>query len=596
MCGIAGLVDKKSTYSYDEKRHLISQMLQKIKHRGPDGDGIVIEKNVAIAQARLSVIDLSSAGLQPMWNEKKDVALSVNGEIYNYPALRRILETKYRYLSHSDSESLLHAYEEWGATCIEKCKGMFAFSILDLRNRTVFLAVDRFSIKPLYYIDTPEWFAWSSEVKALLVIPGIKAMCNENVLGEYLMFRSIADRETLFKGIYKALPGESITFSLQDTTPHRRIYWEPSSVTQPVSLEQIEDLFYKSIEEHMLADVPLGVQLSGGLDSSFVSAAVRKKMPEGTRLHSFSIGLVDERWNEFPYSRDVASLLSTFHHELVFTEEDFCRTLPLATYHYDEPLNHTHSIPMMMLAEEAKKHVTVLLSGEGADEIFSGYLRYLLMLKDGIGEADLTFSNAFVTDEGARALAPGLDIDLTYRKKILSSSKDMPRRMQLARYDLATYVPPLLLRQDKMGMKSGLENRVPYLDHELAEAAMSSLANLGEDETKTSLKRIAEQLLPKEIVHRKKVGFSQPLAEWLRNERGLGAFLTWFQEREKRHNFFDYDAINRCIEEHVSGKADNAQLLWILVSFEAWSRIFIDGIEPATLSEEWEAIARDSSS
>jgi asparagine synthase (glutamine-hydrolysing) len=579
MCGIAGFVDKRNLYSTGEKRQLAAVMLASIKHRGPDGEGIHIEKNVALAQARLSIVDVSSAGLQPMWNEDKTCAITVNGEVYNHPSLRSVFEKKYTFRSRSDSETLLYSYVEWKERCLEKIKGMYAFSILDIPQNKLFFGVDRFSMKPLYYVDTPDWFAWSSEVKALLQLPGVKALVNENVIGEQLMFRSVAGRETLFNGIYKMTPGEAMSFSLSSNTRTSYVYWSPTYTGNVPEPGDIERLLKKSVQEHLLSDVPLGVQLSGGLDSSLISALVREVKQDTKELHSFSIGLSQAEWNEFPYSRQASSELSTTHHELLFSEQDFCDALPLATYHHDEPINHSHSIPMMFLAREAKRNVTVLLSGEGADEIFSGYLRYLPLLKNkSVSQRDLLFSNAFSSEEKVRAVAPDTKLLLTNRTAYLDEVKNSPVFFQIAYYDVKTYLTTLLVRQDKMGMRFGLENRVPFLDHELVDATLQLPLEkrIYDEQLKSELKAIAEAYLPQEIIFRKKVGFGQPLAEWFRNPSGLGRYLDWFKETSTRKSL-DYGAIQRLISQHVSGEVNHVDILWPLVNLELWARIFIDG-------------------
>jgi asparagine synthase (glutamine-hydrolysing) len=590
MCGIAGFVDKRKRFSEAEKRKLVSGMLSAIKHRGPDGDGISIEKNVAVAQARLSIVDLSPAGLQPMWDDAKQIAISVNGELYNHPSLRPWLEKKYHFRSHSDSETLLYAYAEWGTACLARCKGMYAFSILDVPRNRLFLAVDRFSIKPLYYVDSDDWFAWSSEVKALLRLPGVKRELNESALGEHLMFRSIAGTATLFKGIEKALPAQMFVFDIGTNRLEKSTYWQPASGGE-TSVDDVRAALEKSVKEHMLSDVPIGVQLSGGLDSSMVSVLVRREMPNDD-LHSYAVGLADPAWNEFPYSREVARILPTKHHEMLFTEEEFCTALPVATYHYDEPINHSHSVPMMLLAAEAKKHVTVLMSGEGADEIFGGYTRYRKLLAVSLSDTSLLNSNAFVSEETIRAVAPRLNISIEHRKDLIEESRDKPDHIRLAEYDLATYLTPLLLRQDKMGMRSGLENRVPFLDHELVELALRLPQNerIRNGETKVALKRIASDMLPEHIVHRNKVGFSQPLESWFRNKSGLGAYLPLLYAMDR--GIFDRAIVSEYMDAHVRGAANHAELLWVLLNLELWVKIFVDDVDPKMVAEEWKAVAQ----
>lgn len=593
MCGIAGFVDKKNSLSHEAKRALLTRMLSSIKHRGPDADGIWLREAVGMAHARLSILDLSSAANQPMWNEDETIGISFNGEIYNHLQVRKDLPSRQPFRTHSDTETILYSYEAWREACLPKLKGMFAFSIVDTSHQELFLALDRFAIKPLYYLDTPEWFAWSSEAKTLLLLPHFERALSAEGLGEYLLFRSLAGPGTLFKHIRKLLPGEYMTYSLGSNALKVSRYYNPRHAGEilPHSHheEHLGSLLRTSVQEHLLADVPVGVQLSGGLDSSIVSALVSENMPPGQKLHSFSIGLADAEWNEFPHSRRVSELLGTVHHELQFTEEDFCKALPQATYHYDEPLNHSHSIPMMFLAQKAKDHVKVLISGEGADEIFGGYTRYSTCVRDRRTESIL-LSNAFSSLEQVRAVLKNPSHDLSHREKILADTENEGPERRLASYDLATYLPSLLLRQDKMGMKSGLENRVPFLDHVLVETALQLPIEdkISTVEGKILLKKIAEKYLPYDIVHRKKVGFGQPIASWMRNEKGLGSYLSLLTKPAIERDYINYDAVRRMVDEHQRG-SDHSRILWTLLMLEVWSKMFID-VVPYELV--WESLQR----
>lgn len=595
MCGIAGFVDKKGSRTEAEKNKILADMLGSIRHRGLDGEGTYMHDAVGLAHARLSILDVSEQGRQPMSSKDKNITLSFNGELYNHENVREEIANTYTFNSHSDTETLLYAYEEWKEKCLDKFKGMFAFSVYDHKEQQIFLAVDRFGIKPLYYLDTPDWFAWSSESKSLLLLPGVTPQLNRGALGEYLAFRSLAGPDTLFAGIQKLLPGQYLRYGIEEGKYTKQTYWnlldEKYTFQTDDHVNEIKELLETSVKEHMLSDVPLGVQLSGGVDSSLIAALVKKNIPQGQELHSFSIGLAEKEWNEFPYSRMVAEQLGTTHHELLFTEEDFCRALPVATYQYDEPINHSHSVPMMLLAEHAKKQVKVLLSGEGADEVFGGYRRYASLTQ----RSDLTSravleSNAFIPlAQLNRIVSPSIKADLSSRESILASVRDKSSLYQLCWYDLHTYVTPLLLRQDKMGMKSSLENRVPFLDHELVTAGfhLSDTERISDGETKAVLKAVAEQFLPKEVIYRPKVGFGQPIALWLRNEKGLGKYLSFFTNPKYERDFLDYPEIKKVIEEHVSGRADNSALLWILINLELWMRIFIDGEKPESM---WSAL------
>lgn len=585
MCGIVGFLDKKNKLSSTQKQALIEGMVQAIDHRGRDDRGSYIKNNVAVGQTRLSIIDLSPNGAQPFFNQDKTVILSYNGEIYNYQAVNQVLaKKKYVLKSNCDTETLLYAFMDEGVACLKQLNGMFAFSLYDEKSATITLAVDRFSIKPLYYIDTPDWFAWSSEVKSLLLLPGFKAELNEKKLSEYFLFRQVSGAETLFNNIQRVLPAQVITCDLKAGKLSKDRYWKLEKKDfgqinfEDVLLEKLEH----SVSSHLLADVPVGVQLSGGVDSSLVVALASRHKKD---LNTYSIGLADQKWNEFEYSRLVAKKYNTVHHELVFTEDDFCRELPTLTYFHDEPIGHSHSVPMYLLAKEARKDVKVLLSGEGADEVFFGYKRYLNLYQQPPNTEGVVFSNAIgKIDLMEKVFSPSHSpvATLNYRQNILSAVSDLSWVDQISYYDLQTYLPPLLLRQDKMGMAANLENRVPFLDYQLVEFGFSlpEIYKINNKENKILLKKVASRFLPEQLIYRRKCGFAQPLRAWLKNEEGFGAYLRFFSKQNERRTFLNYDFIRNLIAEHSTDIADHTEILWTLIGLELWLRIFIDGIKP----------------
>lgn len=585
MCGITGFVDKKNKFARKQRISIIESMLDSIEHRGRDDKGFYADGKIVIGHCRLSILDTSQAGKQPFFSLKKDKVLSYNGEIYNFLKLNEILKNDYKFKSSCDTETLLHAYEKWGIDSLIKLKGMFAFSLYDKNINSFFLAIDRFGIKPLYYLDNDEFFVFSSEIKAILKFPSVKVKINENVIGEQLLYRSISGGLTLIKNIKKLEPAHY--FKLNIKTGKKKIkkyYSVKKRLIQEKSIKKdIVNLLFKSVGEHLIADVPVGLQLSGGVDSSLIAAIATQIKKQ--RFHTFSIGLKMAGWNEFKYSRQVAKKFKTKHHELYFNEKDFCELLPVLTYYLDEPINHPHSIPMYILSKYARDKVKVLISGEGADEVFFGYKRYAILFKDNsLNEKKIIESSQFLKISEAKKVFRGQLKNLySFRKKITIKYKNLFDK--LFYYDMATYLPPLLLRQDKMGMAANIENRVPFLDHEIVEYGYSLPLKykLAKNETKKIIKEVAAQFFPKELVYRAKIGFGLPISSWLKNSNGLGKYLIFFSGQMAKRLFLDYNYINKVIAEHKSGEKDHGQLLWILISLEIWLQIFIDSKDYKTI-------------
>lgn len=595
MCGIVGFLDKKNRLTEIEKNKLVEKMVELINHRGQDDCGFYVDDKIAIGHTRLSILDLSKNGAQPFFNDGRTAVLSYNGEIYNYLEINKILRKKHELRSNCDTETLFYSYLDKGLDCLNMLKGMFAFSLYDKAKNKVILAVDRFSIKPLYFLDTQDWLAWSSEVKALLFLPGFKAELAENDLPEYFLFRQVSGERTLFKNIQRVLPAQVIDFDLNTQKLTKSFYWqlEEKNFAGLNYKEVLKEKLENSVREHLLSDVPVGVQLSGGVDSSLVTALASRHKKD---LNTFSVGLENNNWNEFKYSRMVAEEYQTIHHEIIFTEDEFVRSLPKLTYFHDEPISHSHSVPMYFLAEKAKKEVTVLLSGEGADEVFFGYKRYLDLFTTKPKGRDILFSNAYGEKELIKKiLLIGMENNpaFDYREQVLEVGGNWDWTNQVSYYDLQTYLPPLLLRQDKMGMAATLENRVPFLDHELVEFGFSLPESLkiNSRDNKLLLKEIASEFLPRELIHRRKCGFAQPIGDWLKNNKGLGVYLKMFEDKDFRREFLNYQIIDKVITEHLSGKKEHTETLWTLINLELWLRIFIDGVQPENiLSNYYESL------
>ena len=522
MCGISGILqfDRRSSIN---RAHL-AEMNRQIVHGRPDDDGFYIAENVGLAMRRLSIIDLQT-GHQPVSNEDGTVWLVFNGEIYNHQDLRRDLVARgHQYSTHSDTEAIVHLYEEFGNDCVQHLQGMFAFALWDQRKRMLFAARDRFGIKPFYYFCDDQKFLFGSEIKVLLACPGVNARLNENVLPEYLAFGYISTSETMFAGIKKLLPGHTLELG-ENCDLKVRQYWELKTGCQseirPKSfyVDGYRALLESAVASHLMSDVPLGVFLSGGLDSSTV-AALMAKLNRGP-IQTFSVGYAEDAYSELPYAQTVAKHLGSEHHEVVLTSNEFFESLPQLIWHEDEPIAWPSSVALYFLAKLAGQHVKVVLTGEGSDETLAGYARYAwtewnaradriyrvtvpAVLRDLVRrgaqsqrlgavlrrrlehtflvrEAELwtsfyfdNFYSAFGADEQTRLLSDRL------REKTLNpyagamsfweqSSGDLIQRLLYT--DIKTYLVELLMKQDNMSMAASIESRVPFLDHKLVEFA-----------------------------------------------------------------------------------------------------------------------------
>lgn len=591
MCGIVGFIDKKNSLSLNRKKGLIAEMRKIISHRGSDDFGEHIDRNIALGHARLSIIDLSEKGRQPMISTDKNSVISYNGEIYNYKNLNKLLKSQ-KFQSSSDTETILNGYEKWNLKLLEKMKGMWAFGFLDKKSNELILSVDRFGIKPLYFINNENWLAFSSEIKALFTLPGVKPKINFKALPEYLTFRTLAGKKTMFENIEKILPSQWMRINLKNFQSRTGFFWEirKKRLKQKNHEKELLKIIKNSVADHLIADVPVGIQLSGGVDSGLIAALAAKT--KKSQLHSFSIGLSNPDWNEFNYSKEIAEKIKTRHHQLVFNEKDFCQNLPKLTYHMDEPISHPHSVPMYLLAKTARHYVKALLSGEGADEIFGGYRRYEKLFgkkKNNKFISDLSrFSDEKIMKGLTSLNLKNVDKErIAILKKIGSRTDDLQKTTFL---DIKTYLTPLLVRQDKMGMAATLENRVPFLDHELAEFGFSlpRAEKLKNDEntyfrTKPLLKKIASKFIPPESIYRQKCGFGLPISQWLKNPNGLGKYLNLFKNPQPKRPYLRYPAIRKLIKEHLNNEKNHGETLWILINLELWTKIFIDRKNPSTI-------------
>ena len=625
MCGIAGIVSLDSGAPIDDAR--LKRMRDALIHRGPDGTGLLVEGRVGLAHTRLAVIDVAG-GDQPMCNENGDVWIVFNGEIYNHADLRPGLQARgHRYRSRCDTETILHLYEEKGDRVVEHLRGMFAFAIWDRTRQRLLLARDRLGIKPLYYAVTDRELLFASEIKALLAAGSIRPVFNEGVLPEFLSTRFVSGEETFFQGVHKLLPGHVLTWSPNER-PRTRRYWQipaPAGETSGASAppEDLRARLETAVSSHMMSDVPLGVFLSGGIDSSVLAALVARGVSEP--IQTFAVGFADRDANELPYARLAAAHIGAEHHEVTVTPSEFFQALPHALWHEDEPIAFPSSVPLYLLARLAREHVKVVLTGEGADELFLGYNRYrvtkwnarlgqpywatvppalrrhvrravhalpapisrfarrtFIGLEPGVRDVYLENFAVFPVTLQQRLLQrPDLFEDrdpyateMRYYEEASGGLLD-----RISRADLQTYLVELLMKQDQMSMAASIESRVPFLDDRLVEhvAAIPGDVKLPGWQTKVMLRAAVQDLIPSEILTRPKMGFPVPIGRWFRE--GFAPIVDEFVlgPRAEARGYFHRSALQRMVTDHRSGSGAHADALWLLVNLEIWLRIFCDG-------------------
>lgn len=607
MCGICGIYSPEGVAATDER--IVRRMMQLLKHRGPDGDGFWSSTSGAVlGHRRLAIIDLAT-GNQPLFNETGDIGVVLNGEIYNYRELRQeLVAFGHSFRTMSDTEVLVHGYEQWGNDLPTHLRGMFAFAIWDEPRKRMVLARDRFGVKPLYYAKVgPKDLIFASEIKALFAHPTIQRSLNSSRLTEYLMFRSVAGEETLFENIYELTPGTIMV--LQDGQSRSIRYWSPElKLSNDKSLSSLvergHELLEDAIETRMVSDVPLGTITSGGLDSSLVSAIAAQFVQHP--IDTFCVGFADPNYDERPYARLVATLIGSSHHEIEVYPADLEQEIDRLTWANDEPLTHPNSIPMHQIFRMAKEQigVTVLLTGEGADEVFGGYAWYraaqqrdtlkrlpglsrlspvvpaigrFATLKKILRPEYLFEASAFSSRSSVQFLVAS-ENGLWDRRAALWPNEAAPTLDGLFVYDQNTYLPALLQRQDRMSMAAGLEAREPFLDHHLVEWAntLSGSVKLAGGNRKALLKSLAGRWLPEKIINRRKVGFEMPLGEWLKSGGALADRVDALSDsRSFASEVMNPGAIQRLVAEHNSGTKNHADILWTLVAFNAWAATFL---------------------
>lgn len=615
MCGICGIIHSHSERFVDKDALL--GMRDIMFHRGPDEGGFHLRNNVGLGHRRLSIIDLST-GQQPMANEDGTVWIVYNGELYNYLDLRGELIGKgHVFRTRSDTEVIVHAYEEYGERCLEHMRGMFAFAIYDHNRGTLFAAKDRIGIKPLYYTVQDGTLYFASEIKSLLTIPEVGRELDADALYRYLRVRYVPGPRTMFRNIRKLLPGQFLSYAGGELRTRR--YWDLAdtpSMDPGLGYADIEERFEALLEEsiriRLMSEVPLGAFLSGGIDSSVVVA--RMSAMSDDPIKTFSVGYrKDYGENEFKFAKLVADRYETEHYEYRISSQNFFDFLPDFVWHLDEPVADSACIPLYFLSKYAKQYVTVVLSGEGADEVLSGYGIYRKMLaiesfrklprvvrEDVLGNLMSMFfrrgklrryldqsrlpletrykgvSTSFGADEigGLYGRKGENDLEAFFRS-FMDRTEGRPPLARMMYTDMNTWLPDdLLVKADKMTMAASQELRVPFLDHKMVEFGYSlpQDCRIRKSESKYVLRQIAKSLLPKAIMDRPKKGFSVPISQWFRDDLNEISTQVLCDPTSACAGYFDTDTIRRIIKAHGTRGIDNSDMIWTLLVFEFWHK------------------------
>jgi asparagine synthase (glutamine-hydrolysing) len=639
MCGIAGIVSSDGLDHHAPARAL--RMRDVMTHRGPDEAGIHCDRFAALAHRRLSIVDLSS-GQQPLANENESVWAVFNGEIYNPAEIRAGLEASgHAYRTRSDTETIVHAYEEWGDGCMDRFRGMFAFAIWDARRRRLLLVRDRLGIKPVYWARLGDTLLFGSEIKALLASGLVEPEPNDPVLPEVLSTRYTSGEQTLFRGIHKLLPGHLLTF--EDGRVRTRQYWDvpmgrpegPRHDGHGDVVARFRELLTESVRLRLMSDVPLGMFLSGGIDSSAIAAIMARLIDRP--LETFSVAFKDRAYNELEYAREVARAIGARSHEVVIDDRDFFGALPRLVWHEDEPIAHTSSVPLYFVSALARRHVTVVLTGEGSDELLAGYGKYprtlwnwragtvyeslvpraarsavanairilparlqryarrSFLAMDRSPEAMVfdNFASIRLADQ-QQLLSPEFRAHATragaYGSSLACFSRPNGSTTLLDRLlyaDIKTYLVELLMKQDQMSMATSIESRVPFLDHKLVEfaATLPTDWKLSGWTTKRVLREAMKGVLPPSILNRPKMGFPVPFAAWMRNGWNSVARDVLLDRRTRQRGVIDPGAIDRLLSAHAAGATNGGDRIWTLLNLELWYRTFIDKEGVQTLPE-----------
>lgn len=610
MCGFVGFTNTKNN-----SNRIIEDMMEKIKHRGPDSGGKYVDGDIALGFRRLSIIDITSSGDQPIYNEDRTKVLLFNGEIYNFRSIREDLLAKgHTFTTKTDSEVLLHGYEEYGEELLNKLRGMFAFVIWDTKTKELFGARDFFGIKPLYYAQMDDTFMFGSEIKAFLAHPDFKKELNEAALENYLTFQYSPTAETFFKNVYKLPAAHFFKYSDGKLTVKR--YWDIhfNADEQPDLdswVDRISDTFKDSVEAHKIADVEVGSFLSSGVDSSYVAAVANVDK-------TFTVGFgEDERYNEIGWAKEFSKYIDKENISKVITPEEYWNVISKVQYHMDEPLADPSCIALYFVCNKASEYVKVVLSGEGADEIFGGYNVYKepmsvpaynlipRPIRRGIGAVasklpakrginflvrrgkDLEerfIGNAYMFSEKERKALLKIKTDapdaIEITKPFYDQVKDKDAVTKMQYLDLHLWMTgDILLKADKMSMANSLELRVPFLDKKIMALAekIPTKYRVTDENTKFAMRKAALRSAPPQTANKKKLGFPVPIRVWLKEDKYYDLVKDAFTSPVSEH-FFNTDLLVRLLDEHREGKKDNSRKIWTLYIFLVWYKVFFDDV------------------
>lgn len=603
MCGICGIIRK------GDNKDIIKKMNDRIMHRGPDGEGYYIDGDVAFGHRRLSIIDLST-GDQPIYNEDNSVVTVYNGEIYNYLELRCELESLgHEFKTKSDTEVLVHGYEEWHTDLPKHLRGMFAFAIYDKNRNEIFLARDNFGIKPLYYANMNDSFMFASEIKSFLDVPDFKKEFNEDILETYLEFSFVPTNETFFKGVYRLDAGCSLLYKDEDIKINKyfKLDFKEDTMSFTDAVKNISDVMEDSVKRHLIADVEVGSFLSSGIDSSYIVSLAK---PNKT----YTVGYENKKYDEINYAKDLADKLGIKNESKIIKKDEYLDAIPKIMYHLDEPTSDPAAISLYFVAKLASRDLKVVLSGEGADEFFGGYnyyreevdYKFYNKIPYGIRHVIGKVAGLFPEVRGFNFLVRrGEKLENSYIGVNRNFSEKMARKVLRKNYELKAIdvtkdvynefkdysnidkmqaidinfwlMKDILLKADRMTMASSIEGRVPFIDKEVFSVA-SKLPfdyKVTKENTKVALREAAKEVIPTDAYKKKKLGFPVPIREWIKD----GAFKEDIEKTinsDVANKYFNVKFLNKLFNEHLSGKKDNYRKIWTVYTFIKWYQVFFE--------------------